>query len=228
MASIYIIINKIGQKITIGLEKLLLFNQKSLPVSSIDSYSFLQSIEDNFVQIRKELLEYNEKFIFKNMEDLSEEQQRIVQQNKWKTLFLRVCGKDIEKNCIFFPMTVNLLKDKNIKTVMFSVMEPDTHITPHRGVYKGFLRYHLGLIIPKESEKCAIRIDSEIYHWKEGKSILFDDTYEHEAWNFTNEQRIILLIDVERKLNFPANILNKIILFFIGFSPLVKGILKKA
>lgn len=228
MISISIIINKIGQKVTIALEKLLLLNQESLPIYPIESYSFLEPIEANFEVIKQELLEYNKEFSFKNMEDLSVEQKRIVQQNSWKALFLKVCGKEIKRNSVYFPNTILLLQNNSIKTAMFSILEPDTHITPHRGVYKGFLRYHLGIIVPKEKEKTGIRIENETHHWQEGKALLFDDTYEHEAWNFTSEKRIILLIDVERKLNFPANLLNKFILFFIGLSPLVKSILKKA
>lgn len=93
MISISIIINKIGQKVTIALEKLLLLNQESLPIYPIESYSFLEPIEANFEVIKQELLEYNKEFSFKNMEDLSVEQKRIVQQNSWKALFLKVCGK---------------------------------------------------------------------------------------------------------------------------------------
>jgi len=47
------------------------------------------------------------------------------------------------------------------------------------------------------------------YHWKDGEDILFDDTYEHYVVNNTNEIRIILFCDVDRKLVEPINSINK-------------------
>lgn len=65
-----------------------------------------------------------------------------------------------------------------IKTAFFSVFTPNTHTMPHRGPYKGVLRFHLALIIP---EKCVIKINDITYSWQAEKSILFDDTFIHEA-----------------------------------------------
>ncbi len=220
-------INKIGQNIVILLEKFLFLLDEDKPIHALSEYSFLSTIESNYLDIKTEIENFNQ-VSFRNMEDLSAEQQRIVERNKWKTFFLRVAGKDIERNAAYFPLTMKLLNEKSIKTVFFSIMEPNTHITPHRGVYKGFLRYHLGLIMPNEKNKTAIKIGDAIYYWEEGKAFLFDDTFEHEAWNKTNEQRIILLIDIERKFTFPFNLLNKLILSLISISPLARGVYKKA
>ena len=32
--------------------------------------------------------------------------------------------------------------------------------------------------------------------WQEGKALVFDDAYEHEAWNHTESDRIVLIVDV--------------------------------
>lgn len=215
--------NKIGQKVVIMLEKILFIAEKDMPVYTLDNYEFLKKIQDNSMEIKNEILQYDSSLL-KNMEDLSEEQQRIVEKRKWKVLFLKVYGKELSKNISAFPITSQLLKTNKITTAMFSILEPQTLISAHRGPYKGVLRYHLGLVIPTDYKKCAIRINSEVYNWKEGESLLFDDTYEHEAWNYSQERRVILFLDIERNFKFPFNVLNKIILFFIRHSPFVKGI----
>ena len=76
------------------------------------------------------------------------------------------------------------------------------------GVTKGILRSHLGLIIPKDREKCRIRVDDTITPWKEGEIFVFDDTYEHEVWNETDEERVILLFDFDRPMKFAGRVLN--------------------
>ena len=55
----------------------------------------------------------------------------------------------------------------------------------HKGPFNGVLRYHLGLIIPEPKEKCRIRVHDQFNEWDEGKSLIFDDTYEHEVWKMT-------------------------------------------
>ena len=32
--------------------------------------------------------------------------------------------------------------------------------------------------------------------WEEGKCMIFDDAYEHETWNHTKEERVVLLFDL--------------------------------
>ncbi len=220
-------INKIGQNIVIFLEKIIHINVNLMPIYTLEDYNFLKNIEANYEIILNELLKF-EYSKFKDMNDLSVEQERIVSKRKWKVLFLKIYGKDINRNILSFPRTTALLKNRKIKTAMFSRLEPNSHILPHRGPYKGVLRYHLGLIIPKEYNECGIRINNKDYHWQIGESLLFDDTYIHEAWNNTEESRIILFLDIERNLQFPFNILNKFVLYVIKHSPFVNGIHSKS
>lgn len=65
---------------------------------------------------------------------------------------------------------------------MFSIFEPGKHLPPHRGTYNGVLCLHLGLFIPEQSDRLALRIGNQVCHWQEGKVLIFDDAYEHEAW----------------------------------------------
>ena len=87
--------------------------------------------------------------------------------------------------------------------------------------YKGVLRYHLGIIVPKDAEACRIRVGDDFRHWQEGKSLIFDDTFNHEVWNDTDETRVVLFVDVLRPLPEPYATINRWIVKAIGWSPFV-------
>jgi aspartate beta-hydroxylase len=77
--------------------------------------------------------------------------------------------------------------------VLFSVFTPGTHLLPHRGVTNSRLVGHLPLMVP---ENCALVVGGEEHRWREGKVIVFDDTFEHEAWNRSERTRIVLIFDI--------------------------------
>jgi aspartate beta-hydroxylase len=77
--------------------------------------------------------------------------------------------------------------------VLFSVFTPGTHLLPHRGVTNTRLVGHLPLLVP---EDCALNVGGELHHWKEGEVVIFDDTYEHEAWNRSKKTRVVLIFDI--------------------------------
>jgi aspartate beta-hydroxylase len=54
------------------------------------------------------------------------------------------------------------------------------------------LVFHLPLIVPPD---CALNVGGVEHRWREGEPILFDDTFEHEAWNRSDQPRLILLMD---------------------------------
>lgn len=77
--------------------------------------------------------------------------------------------------------------------ICFSVLGPGTQIMPHYGVSNVRLVMHLPLVIPGD---CALNlIDAGEHHWEQGKLVMFDDTFQHEAWNRSDTPRIVLLMD---------------------------------
>jgi beta-hydroxylase len=52
--------------------------------------------------------------------------------------------------------------------------------------------------------------------------MIFDDTYEHEVWNDTDELRAVLFVDVMRPLPRPDATLNALIVKAIGVSPFIQ------
>ena len=83
-------------------------------------------------------------------------------------------------------------------------------------MYKGVLRYHLGLIVPVPDGTCRIRVGNDERFWKEGKSLIFDDSHPHEVWNDCDSYRVVLFVDFVRPLFFPISLLNKTIIWMIA------------
>jgi len=80
-------------------------------------------------------------------------------------------------------------------SAVFSLLRPGAHIGAHTGMYNARLICHLPLIVPPG---CRFRVGNEIREWEEGKLLIFDDTIEHEAWNDSAEDRVILVFDIWR------------------------------
>ena len=77
---------------------------------------------------------------------------------------------------------------------------------------------------PVDGEPAATLVQGmrdEIRHWTEGGSLVFDDTYDHEVWNDTDGQRVVLFLDVVRPLNGVAAHINTALLWLIAHSPLI-------
>jgi ornithine lipid ester-linked acyl 2-hydroxylase len=161
-----------------------------------------------------------------NLQDVFWEQ-GLTDDDKWRSYIFYTYGQRFENQCRRCPETARLLQDiPGMKTALFSILAPGKMIPPHRGPYRGVMRYHLGLIVPREG-RCAIRVGDETAVWEEGVGMMFDDCYEHEVWNDTKETRVVLFLDIVRPMKFPFNIVNSVIITIIKWSPTVKGIVKK-
>lgn len=180
------------------------------PILPNEPFPFLARFTGNWEIIRDEVRE-----ILKHREDVplfqqvSPDQMRITQKSSWRTFILYGFGTKLDKNCAQAPVTTRLLESvPNLQTAWFSILGPGSTILAHRGVTKGILRSHLGLIIPKDAERCRIRVGDRIKVWHPGEIFVFDDTYEHEVWNDTDEERVILLFDFDRPMKFWGRLLN--------------------
>lgn len=101
------------------------------------------------------------------------------------------------------PFTKQLLRDhvpdaislaeKGGGEVIFSRLAPRTHIKSHCGPTNLRITAHLGLVVP-DSLNCQIRVKDKWHSWNAGKVLMFDDSFEHEVKNDTDETRAVLLI----------------------------------
>lgn len=117
--------------------------------------------------------------------------------NGWEIAPLMISGEFIEKNCKRAVFLNELIRQiPGLMSASFSLLKPSTHIVPHQGYdeySEQVLRYHLGLIVPKGD--VGIRVGPDVKSWKEGESFIFDDFMVHEAWNFSTENRYVLICD---------------------------------
>jgi len=188
-----------------------------------DRFPWIAEIEANWETIAGELervLEDRE--ALPNFQEISKDQLEITDDDRWKTFFLYGYGFEAKLGVEMCPRTAEMMRQiPGMTTAMFSILSPRKHILDHRGPYKGVLRYHLGLIVPKDAEACRIRVGEDFRHWEQGESMIFDDTYNHEVWNDTDETRVVLFVDVLRPLPSPWSQLNRAIVKAIGYSPFV-------
>jgi aspartyl/asparaginyl beta-hydroxylase (cupin superfamily) len=134
---------------------------------------------------------------------------RISQNNdpskSWRVFLLYAMGEIPDAARHQAPRTLALLEGvPGLYQAFFSVLAPGTSVPAHEGPYRGYLRYHLGLRVPKDNPP-FIRVLDRNYVWKEGEDVLFDDSWDHEVVNRASERRVILIVDVLRPLPaFPA------------------------
>jgi aspartyl/asparaginyl beta-hydroxylase (cupin superfamily) len=189
-------------------------------------------IEEKFTTIKDEYTKYTKKYlpdcIYKTNPgfaiDSSSNKERC-----WRNIMLKKAGTIQSSMVEHFPTTISLLKDKQIHNAFFSILDSEVDIPPHDGYYKGYLRYHLGIIIPKNEngDTPFIVCGGETYHWKEGEGVLFDDMYLHYVKNKTPHTRVVLYLDVVRN-NLPPVIhqINETVISLIEYNLLLKIMLK--
>ncbi|MEO7478897.1 MAG: aspartyl/asparaginyl beta-hydroxylase domain-containing protein [Lysobacteraceae bacterium] len=118
----------------------------------------------------------------------------------WSGYHLYRHGERVDAHCASCPKTVALLESlplmriaDHAPEILFSVLKPRTHIPPHTGVINGRLTVHLPLIVPKNCG--ALRAGDEQHPWREGECLIFDDSFVHEAWNDSDQTRVVLIMD---------------------------------
>lgn len=118
---------------------------------------------------------------------------------KWKTISLKWWGLELYSHQKLFPKTTAFINSiPDLVSASFNLLEANSSIYPHCGDTNGIYRCHLGLIIPAELPECGFRVENEKKSWKKGEWLIFIDAKEHEAWNMSNANRFILLIDIIR------------------------------
>lgn len=121
---------------------------------------------------------------------------------RWSACHLWQRGRELHENTRHLPGTVAALTLPPIPRIagfapmiMFSLLQPGTHIQPHHGITNTRLICHLPILAP---DGCAIRVGPTTRAWEEGKALIFDDSFEHEAWNEGAGTRVVLLFEIWR------------------------------
>jgi beta-hydroxylase len=180
------------------------------PYFSVGQFNELQTLEQNWQVIRDEALQLLELQKIRAAERNDDAGFNSFFKNGWKRFYLKWYDASHPSAERFCPRTVALLRQlPSVKAAMFAELPPGGKLNMHRDPYAGSLRYHLGLVTPN-SDNCFIEVDGQRYSWRDGQSVVFDETYIHWAHNGSDSNRIILFCDIERPMRYRwAQAINK-------------------
>ncbi|QGP80819.1 aspartyl/asparaginyl beta-hydroxylase domain-containing protein [Sphingobium sp. CAP-1] len=120
----------------------------------------------------------------------------------WGALYFWQGGAPVAENARRCPAVMAALEQAPMPVIagrspmaLWSLLKPGTHIQPHHGLLNTRLICHLPLWAPDD---CALRVGAETRAWRKGEMLIFDDSIEHEAWNRSDETRVVLLFEIWR------------------------------
>lgn len=117
----------------------------------------------------------------------------------WNGLPLWWGGKPIKRLQRAFPLTSSLLSEgpSHLNTG-FTITQARCHVPVHNHKNLGeYIFLHLPLYIPKGDVYYVV--DGKSFQWSEGQLFAFDCRQDHESYNHSSEERIILIADFEKK-----------------------------
>ncbi len=169
-------------------------------------FSWIPDLEANTEVIRQELKDlldsaHGREPVF-HSEALAEANLRGAQGGpQWTGYYFYRYGESRSENAERCPQTqrsIDAIADvarirEHAPEILFSVFTPGTHLLPHCGVTNTRVVAHLPLIVPTN---CALSVAGLSHEWQEGKVVVFDDTFPHEAWNRSDRMRVVLIVDV--------------------------------
>ena len=179
-------------------------------------FDFTQKFENNWRAIREEYLNLNRRILDFHRECVPYEEYayKLLNNNgwtpswqlnssepnyNWLTYGLSYQGLFPQEAEQKFPITASLLSKLNgIEVCGFSLMKPLSFIAPHahRNVESNTLSYHLGLdVVPKKS---YLSMNGIFEEESNGKSIIFDVSHEHFAFNMSDANRVILYMEFDK------------------------------
>lgn len=162
----------------------------------LNEYEWFKNLERVKHEIHQEVTS-----IIKNKEEFIPYFNHLLDSNSsgWKTITFKTWGIDVPSNLKKCPhLATFLANNTDVLSMAISKLEGNTKINKHRGDTNAIIRCHMGISIPDELPKCGFQVNETQKSWKNLETFGFIDANEHEAWNHTSSDRIILLFDVIR------------------------------
>jgi aspartyl/asparaginyl beta-hydroxylase (cupin superfamily) len=172
------------------------FDYKGLEPSFIDdSFAWSIEFEANWQLVLGELNQY----LKNNQPEAYFNTSMVNAENSWKTISLKWWDIEFRKRQCYFPKTMEIVrKYPEIISLSFNQLAPKGKILPHCGDTNAIYRCHLGLEVPASLPVTGFRVREETRSWSNGKWLIFMDAYNHEAFNLSDQKRIIMVVDVLR------------------------------
>jgi aspartyl/asparaginyl beta-hydroxylase (cupin superfamily) len=172
-------------------------------------YEWREAFQAQFPMMREEALKLLggeadfRPYIKTNKERPQGDVHGMLENTDWSTYFLWENGGAVTDHVANCPQTFKATMDTvplchigpRAPSVMLSLLRPGAHIPPHTGMINCRYICHLPLVVP---DNCGFRVGDSTIEWQEGKLIIFDDTVQHEAWNRSEQNRLVLIFDIWR------------------------------
>ncbi len=131
-------------------------------------------------------------------------------ERNWRVFFVYLWRQEEKlENAKLFPKLTEILKGiPGVLNAFFSILEPGKCVPAHEGPSFHYLRYHTAFRVPKNNPP-TIRVKDRYHTWVEGESLLFDDSWEHEVTNESDDIRVVLIVDVMRPVPLRLRLLNE-------------------
>jgi len=147
---------------------------------------------------------------------------------RWNVFLLEIMGHRPAQNRASCPATCAALeKVPNRIQAFFSILEPGKSVPEHEGPYLGYLRYHLGVRVPRRNPPKLV-VNAQDYVWKEGEAVLFDDSWPHSVINSSDELRAVLIVDVRRPMPLVADVCNRFLIDVLARHTYGRSVARKA
>lgn len=182
-------------------------------IMDLTQFPELKEVQENWETIRDEGVKLLEQDYFNKINNPSTAAHydvgfRTFYKYGWRKFYLKWYGYNHQSALRHCPETVKILnRIPSINGAMFSILPPGSQLTRHLDPVACSLRYHLGLQTPN-SDQCFISVDGQIYSWRDGDALLFDETFIHYVRNDTDSHRLILMCDVDRPMNGFGRLFN--------------------
>jgi aspartyl/asparaginyl beta-hydroxylase (cupin superfamily) len=185
------------------------------------AYPAIQKEFDRLIGEWKELPQYHDV-------DPGERNISATTPKRWNVFMLEVMGHKPVQNRAACPETCRALASvPNMIQAFFSILDPGKSVPEHEGPYLGYLRYHLGVRVPRQNPPKLV-VNRQDYVWKEGEAVLFDDSWPHSVVNSSNELRAVLIVDVRRPMPFLADLCNRFITDVVARHTYGRSVARKA
>jgi beta-hydroxylase len=194
-----------------------IFTHSTNAIIPLSKYPKLEILQENYNVILEELKYILQNKLWSNYDDLhkkdifrkndinyvltemTKSQSKVEEKTenpKWKIYGLIYNKKSINET--FCPQTTKLLQSiPYIVNAGFSCLEPNKTTDEHTDNNDKYYRYQLPLIVPKKNT--GFKVDNTSIKYEINKPFIFDDCYKHKAWNNSNEIRVVLICDIDRK-----------------------------
>ncbi|MEL0314999.1 MAG: aspartyl/asparaginyl beta-hydroxylase domain-containing protein, partial [Halieaceae bacterium] len=170
---------------------------------------WMESLEDATDTIERELSGLLSKsqgqfkpYVHSGLDKAPADDGGLLDSDSWTSAYLWNDGEPEPEVMVACPETARLMESlplTHIKgfspSVLFSKLNAGATIAPHTGMINARLICHLPLVVPPS---CGLRVGEDERDVVRGEAWAFDDSINHEAWNRSDEDRIILLFDVWR------------------------------